>query len=187
MEFLATLWMPIVVSAVAVFVVSSVVHMGLKYHQHDYAKMPDEDAVLDALRGADLAPGEYMFPRAESMAEMSTPEMKAKYERGPVGFLVLMRPGPFTMGPSLLQWFLYSLVVSVFCAYIADVAFEPGAAATPIFRVTGTAAVLVYGLGFVPSSIWKGVAWSTSARYLLDGVLYGLATGAVFAWLWPAA
>lgn len=56
------LWMPIVLSAVFVFVVSSVLHMALKYHQADYKAIPDEGSALAELGKAGLPPGYYNFP-----------------------------------------------------------------------------------------------------------------------------
>ncbi len=51
MTLLSALWLPILLSAVLVFVASSIMHMVLPYHRSDYEKLPDEDNVL-ALRGA---------------------------------------------------------------------------------------------------------------------------------------
>jgi hypothetical protein len=55
--------------------------------------------------------------------------------------------------------------------------------------LTGTVAVLGYAVTSISNSIWKGQAWTTTAKFMLDGVIYGLVTGAVFAWLgsWGAA
>ena len=50
MAFLADLWLPILLSAVFVFVASSVLHMVLPIHKGDYKKPPGEDAVLESMR-----------------------------------------------------------------------------------------------------------------------------------------
>src|SRR5687768_16961201 len=94
---LSELWLPIVLSAVFVFVVSSLIHMVLQIHKGDCKKLAGEEKVLDALRSTGVQPGEYMFPGCNSMKEMSSPEMAAKYKQGPVGYLVVMPPG----GPSI--------------------------------------------------------------------------------------
>ena len=57
-----SLWLPILLSAVAVFVASSLIHMVLRYHSRDYKRLPSEDDVMDALRPFDLPPGDYMVP-----------------------------------------------------------------------------------------------------------------------------
>ena len=40
-----SLWLPVMISAVVVFVASSIIHMALKYHKADYKSLPNEDAV----------------------------------------------------------------------------------------------------------------------------------------------
>ena len=187
MTTLAALWLPILVSAIAVFIVSSLVHMVLQIHKGDYQPLPDEDKVLDALRNAKVPPGQYMFPCPGSMKEMGSPEMGAKFQQGPVGTLIVRPTGMPNMGKSLGQWFALCAVVGIFVAYIAGQALAPGAASLQVFRVTGAVAVLGYALSGVADSIWKGIRWDTTAKFVFDGLLYGVATAATFAWLWPAA
>ncbi|MBC7791989.1 MAG: hypothetical protein H7Z74_18740, partial [Anaerolineae bacterium] len=50
MTGLIMLWLPIILSAVIVFVVSSIIHMALPWHKSDYPKVPNEDQVRNALR-----------------------------------------------------------------------------------------------------------------------------------------
>ena len=66
MVSILSLWLPILVSAILVFVVSSIIHMFLPYHRSDFAKVPSEDEVMDALRKFDIPPGEYVIPCAGS-------------------------------------------------------------------------------------------------------------------------
>lgn len=182
MTTLAALWLPILLSAVFVFLVSSVIHMALPIHKNDYRKLPDEDRILGALRGT-VPAGQYRFPWAGSMKECSTPEMQAKFAQGPVGTLVVM--GGMQIGKSLGQWFAFCLVVGVFVAYLTGLARGPGA--TDVFRFASAVAFLAHALSGVCDSIWKGVSWSTTAKFGFDGTVYALVTGATFAWLWPAA
>lgn len=72
MTELASLWLPILLSALFVFVASSVIHMVLPIHRGDYRKLPQEDRVLDGLRDV-VPPGQYMFPCPDSMKDMGTP------------------------------------------------------------------------------------------------------------------
>ena len=44
---LASLWLPIVLAAVAVFVVSSLIHMVFRWHASDYRKLSNEDEVRE--------------------------------------------------------------------------------------------------------------------------------------------
>ena len=54
---------------------------------------------------------------------------------------------------------------------------------------TALVAVLGYAVTSISNSIWKGQAWTTTAKFMLDGVIYGLVPGVVFAGLgsWGAA
>jgi len=187
MVHLLDLWLPIALSAVFVFVVSSVIHMCLPVHKGDFKKLPGEESILEAMRAQGVQPGEYMFPCAASMKDMCSPEMVEKLNRGPVGYLSVTRNGPFSMGKSLLQWFLFSLLVGVFVAYIASIGLARGAATMEVFRLVASAGILGYAVTQVPNSIWKGLSWKITAKFIFDGILYGLATAAAFAWLWPAA
>jgi len=112
-----SLWLPILVSAVIVFVVSSIIHMVLPYHRNDFGKVPAEDEVMDALRKFEIPPGEYVVPRAGTPKEMGTPEFAEKTKKGPVLFMTVLPNGPMAMGASLVQWFVYSIVVGIFAAY----------------------------------------------------------------------
>jgi hypothetical protein len=187
MTFLVDLWLPILLSAVFVFVVSSVLHMLIPIHKGDHRALPNEAAVLDALRRHGVQPGAYMFPCPSSMKDMGSPEMLAKYEQGPVGWINVMPNGAPAIGRNLLQWFVLSLAISAVCAYVAAFALQPGAEYLRVFRLTGTLAVMAYATGTFSESIWKGQAWSTAAKFAFDGLVYGLVTAGTFAWLWPSA
>ena len=182
---LSALWLPIVVSAVAVFIVSAIVHMALPYHKSDYGKLPKEDDVRAAMRAAGVAPGTYMFPRCESMKELDTPATKAKFEQGPVGILTVLPSGVPKMGKSLVQWFVYTLVIGIFAAYLASRTLAPGTHYLQVFRVVGCSAFLAYAGAHGADPIWRGARWSTTLKNLFDGLLYGLVTAGVFGWLWP--
>jgi hypothetical protein len=183
--FLIDLWLPILASAVAVFVVSSIIHMVLPWHRGDYGKLDGEDAVLEAMRNQSVRPGCYMFPCPGSMKEMGTPEMVAKYEKGPVGYMTVIPNGPPAMGKSLVQWFLYTLLIGIFVAYLGSLAVEPGTAFKGVLRITGGVAVLAHAVGYLQDSVWKGQRWGITLKFVVDGIVYGLVTGIVFALLWP--
>ena len=185
MVTLTELWMPIVVSAVAVFVVSSLIHMVVKWHAPDYSGLSNEDAVRDALRKGGVAPGFYVFPFCKGMKDMASPEMVKKYTEGPVGHVVIRPSGAPNMGKYLGAWFGYCVLVSFFLAYLAAHTVAKGTAYLEVFRVVGTAAFLVYGLSQLLDAIWKGQRLSATAKYVLDGLLYALFTAGVFGWLWP--
>jgi hypothetical protein len=186
MVSLTQLWLPILLSAVAVFFVSFMTHMLLKYHNTDYSALPNEDAILDALRPHNLPVGEYMFPHpGGSSNPMKDPVLVEKRTRGPAGMLTVMPNGMPGLGGYLGQWFVFSLVCSLFAAYLASRALPVAAEGSEVFRFTATVAFLAYGLAHVSDSIWFGRRWSTTFKNLFDALLYGLTTAAVFVWLWP--
>lgn len=186
MAFLAELWLPILLAAFFVFIVSSVLHMVVPIHKKDHDGLPDEAAVLAAMRQAGVKPGSYMFPFATSMKEFASPEMIAKFEQGPVGFARIYPNGPMAVGKSLAQWFVFTIVVSTCAAYLANAVLPHGEEFTQVFRVTGTLAFVAYGFGAISESIWKGQSWATTARFLFDALIYALVTAAAFGWRWPA-
>lgn len=187
MTTLATLWLPILLSAVFVFIASSVIHMALPIHKGDFKKVPDEDKVRQALREAKIPPGQYMVPCGGSMKDAASPEFLAKMQEGPLLTMVVRPNGPWTMGPALLKWFVYTLIVAVFCAYLTGIGNPPGAASMRIFQMTGAIAFLAYVFSHIHEWTWKGLGTDILIRFAIDGVIYALITAATFAWLWPAA
>ena len=185
MTGLSSLWLPILLSAVIVFLASSVIHMMLPWHKSDYPKMPNEDKVMDALRPLAIPPGDYMIPRPSSTQEMRTPEFLEKMKKGPVVVMTVLPNGPMGMGKNLTQWFLYSVVVGVFGAYVAGRALPPGAAYLSVFRFVGVTAFLAYAAALWQMSIWYRRAWITTIKATVDGLIYGLLTAGTFGWLWP--
>ena len=121
------------------------------------------------------------------MKDMGTPEMIEKMKRGPIGFLTVMQPGGFNMGKCLSWWFVYILIVGALVAYVGRHTLADGAAYLDVFRVTGAAAILGFGIGVMNESIWKGQAWSVTAKFMADGFVYALLTAGTFGWLWPNA
>jgi hypothetical protein len=180
-----SLWLPILLSAVIVFIVSSIIHMVLPYHRSDFGKVASEDEVMDALRKFDIAPGEYVIPCAGSPKEMGTPEFIEKAKKGPVAFMTVMPSGIPSMGASLVQWFVYCILVGIVAAYIAGRALEPGAHYLAVFRFAGCTAFAGYALALLQNSIWYKRAWSTTLKSIFDGLVYALCTGGTFGWLWP--
>jgi hypothetical protein len=181
---ITALWMPIVLSAVIVFVVSSLIHMLLKYHDSDYRKLPEEDKILAAIRPANLQPGLYVFPHS-THKEMNSPAMVEKFKQGPVGFMTIRPSGAVNMGKFLGQWFVFCLVVGTVSACLAGRVLPPGTPYRPVFHVVGLAAFLGYGVGTLSNGIWKGQPWSSVIKEVIDGLIYGLLTAGTFGWLWP--
>ncbi len=185
MSFLAELWIPIVLSAVLVFVASSLIHMVIKWHNSDYRKLSNEDDVRAAIRAGGATPGQYGVPYCTDMKDMASPEMQKKFAEGPVAFVTLRAPGPPKMGAALGLWFVYILAIGVIAAYVAKHALPAGATFNQVLRIVGTLSFVAYTGGSIQYGIWMGKPWSSVMRDVLDGIIYAAITGAVFGWLWP--
>jgi hypothetical protein len=181
---LSALWLPILLSAVIVFVASSIMHMLLPYHRSDYQRLPDEEKIRAALRSVGVKRGLYMFPFCNHK-EMNSPEAQEKFKQGPVGMVTILQSGPPAMPKYLAMWFAYCLVIGFFVAYLAAHTVAPGTHYLQVFRVVGTAAFLPYGLAHISNGIWKGLPWSVVFKEVVDGLIYGLLTAGTFGWLWP--
>jgi hypothetical protein len=185
MVFLTSLWIPILLSAVVVFVVSSIIHMVLPYHRNDVRKVPKEDELIAALRGLDVPPGDYAVPCAGSLAAMKDPAFVEKMRKGPIAFITVVPGAEPSMAVPLFLWFLYSVLVSVFAAYIAGRALPAGAHYLQVFRFVGASAFMGYSLALLQQSIWYKRNWGTTLKSVFDGLVYALLSAGVFGWLWP--
>lgn len=185
MAFLIDLWIPIVLSAILVFLVSSLIHMLLQYHKNDYRKLPDEDGIQAAMRGFNIPAGDYFLPYAGSTEAMRSPEYLEKVKKGPVMTLTVFPVGGFGMAAGLVMWFVYSLIVGIFAAYIADRTLAPDTHYLQVFRIVGASAFMGYSLALMQASIWYKKNWCATLRSMFDGLIYALLTAGVFGWLWP--
>jgi hypothetical protein len=185
MTELSVLWLPILVSAVIVFLASAIVHMAPLWHRKDYPAVPDQDRVMEALRPFQIPPGDYMLPRAATSEEMRSADFIEKMRTGPVAILTVIPSGAWQMGRQLGLWFVYVVVVGIFAAYVAGRALPPGAEYTEVFRYSGTTAFLAYSVAVWHISIWYRRGWGLALKETLDGVIYALLTAGAFGALWP--
>jgi hypothetical protein len=182
---LSALWLPIILSAIVVFIASFIIHMVTPLHKNDFLKVPDEERAMEAIRPLGIPPGDYMMPRASGSREMKSPEFTEKLKKGPVMMFSVYPNGPFSMGQSLVQWFVYTIVVGIFSAYIAGRALPPGAEYLHVFRFAGATAFMCYSVALWQLSIWFKRSWLTTLKSTIDGLLYALLSAGVFGWLWP--
>ena len=187
MVSLLDLWLPILLSAVLVFLASYILHMVLPLHHDDYGKLPGEEKVRAAMRAEGVGVGNYAFPCPSGPKDMQSPEMLKKYKEGPVGFMTVLPSGPPAMGKSLTLWFLFSLFIGFMVAYLIGRTTAAGTHYLQVFRVAGTVAFLGYAGAQPLDSIWKGQKWSTTVKHMFDGLIYALLTAGCFGWLWPDA
>ena len=182
---ITSLAIPILLSAVLVFMASSIIHMVLKYHQNDFSQVPNEDDVLEAFRRQHVTPGDYCAPYAGSMKAMKSPAFLAKFKKGPVVTMTVSAGGEMHMGTQFVLWFVYSAVISLFAAYLTGRVLPAGAPYLDVFRVVGTVTFMGYAMALPPVSIWYKRSWGTTLRSMLDGLIYSLVTAGTFGWLWP--
>ena len=185
MVTIGALWLPILLSSIAVWVASALVWTVMPHHKSDWAKLPDEDAARRALIPQGLVPGLYSIPYAVTHKDLEDPETTRKFEEGPVGILTVMPSGAPTMGGKIMLSFVFYLLTSTVVAYLASRTLDPGTDYLTVFRVTGTVAWLAYGTATVPDAIWFGRPWSGIGKGLLDALAFGLLTAGFFGWLWP--
>lgn len=180
---LSALWLPILLSAVGVFLASAVIWMAIQYHDSDWRQLPDEEAARAALRGT--APGQYSVPHAADDKARQGEAWQAKYREGPAAMIVVLPHGSRAMGRQLAQWFVCTLLISLLVAYVAAVTLPAGTAYLKVFQVVSTTGVLAYAGGAASGAIWFGHTWSRTIKDIVDGLVYGLVTAGIFGWLWP--
>lgn len=179
------LWLPILIAAVLAWISSSLIHMLLKYHNGDYQQLKNEDEVAAAIRNGSPDKGVHSLPYCLDMKEMADETMQKKFADGPVAFVTVFDNGMPNMPKLIGQQILYFLIGCTLIAYCAALMLAPSAEYLTVFRVVSSVAFLAFGWGQVPFAIWYGHKWSTSAKFLLDALIYALIVAGVFAWLWP--
>ena len=180
-----SLWLPIVLSSVFVFIVSSVIHMALPWHKNDYPQLPMEDKFLDAVRPLGLPKGDYMVPCPKDMADMRSPEYIEKRNKGPIMVFTVIPGGPVSMTKNLVGWFFYSILIGIFTAYVLARTLVIGDAYFHVFRIASVVSFLAYSFALMQMSIWYARSWSTTIKSMIDGVIYAAITAGTFGWLWP--
>jgi hypothetical protein len=180
-----SLWLPILLSAVFVFIASSMIHAVLTYHYKDFKGVPEDDKLMTALRGFNLSPGEYFVPYAGTAKVRKSVEFREKMKKGPTVFMTVWESGMASMGKNLVIWFVYSVIIGIFSAYITGRALGPGASYLEVFRFAGFTAFSCYTVASWQDSIWFNRSWRRTITGTIDGLVYGLLTAGTFGWLWP--
>lgn len=208
MDFLTHLWLPILLSGVGVWIASFIAWMAIGHHKKDRDAIPGgrEQEFMDTLTRMGIGPGNYGFPdfcqhdalpRKERMEKM-----KALYDRRPMGVLRVW--GEMNMGVNMAVTFMFYLFTSAVIGYLGWAALPHGSptATLPgvgtvtatalggvsfgkVFQVCGTAGILAYCFASVPNDIWFQLKRRAMVMNWIDGIVFGLLTGAIFAWLWP--
>src|SRR5262245_16007129 len=150
----ASLWLPILLAAVAVWFWAFLSWAVLPLHKRDFGKLPNEDGFLNSMKSMGIPQGAYGFPYCSDNKERNNPEFVAKWKSGPAGMLNVWNPNA-SMGMNMVLSFLVYLIVSAMIAYLAASAGMPrGAGFSRALQVIGTAGVLAYTFAALPQMIW---------------------------------
>ncbi|MBS0191223.1 MAG: hypothetical protein U0573_15450 [Phycisphaerales bacterium] len=183
MELLASLWLAILATPVALWTYGAISWMALPHHHNDFKKLPDDAKVMDFVRSLNIPPGVYGYPNMHCEGE-DREKLKQIWETGPMGMLSVWKKT--SMGKNMLLTFVVELVASFLIAYVVCAAgFGHGEPFAKVFQVVGTIGVLTYSVASLPNAIWFQANRSAVISGLIDGVVMGLITGAVFGALWP--
>ena len=191
MDFLTQLWLPILVAGLVVWIASAVAWMAIGHHTKDRDPIPDgrEQELMDAVTRLNIRPGSYGFPDFFQCKDKNIPAaerkqaMKELYNRHPQGLLRVW--APINMGRNMALTALFYLVTSAVIGYLAWAALPEGATFAKVFQVVGTAAILAYCFAGFPGDLWFQEKRRAMAMNLIDGVIFGLITAAIFAYFWP--
>lgn len=182
MSFLAQLWLPILVSAVLVFALSSASHMVLPWRKGEWGRISQAEGLQAALRG--LEPGQYAFPASPDPKQQMAKEWMERWAKGPSGWLTLAPPGPIDMRRNMALSLLAFAGVAFLAAYLSWHALGPAPRPLAVFRIVGTVGFMSFCVGSIFDSIWYHRPWRAYLSDVIDALLFGLAMAGVFAWLW---
>jgi hypothetical protein len=181
MEFIYALWIPILISAVALQIASTIAWTVSPHHNGDWRKLPNEVDVMSALRKAGTPTGNYVFPFMKHGPELKSKEFQEMFQAGPRGVITFWDIP--NMGANIFWTFVFFLITVFTIGYVGYASLGPGASFARVFQVVGTIAILTYSAAGIPNAIWFK---SPIVTNLVDGVVYGLIVGTIFAFLWPA-
>lgn len=185
MDFIGSLWQPILLATFLCFVMSAIVWMMGPHHKTEWKGPPNADGVMDLLRQGNVEAGGYMFPYGDRSNKTAFAEAMKKFAAGPAGVMYVFPRGPMNMGKMLVQQFTFFLFVNFMVAYIGHHGGLDGQTYLRVFQVTGAIAFLTYAVGQAPESIWFARPWKSFFLGAFDGLLYALVTAGAFGWLWP--
>jgi hypothetical protein len=172
------LWLPILVTAIVTHVYSTLAWTALPHHKPEWIKIPDEDAAYPALEK--IPPGQYVFPHASCQKDFQSEAFQGK-QKSRNGMLVIWN-GPVHMGKAILQTLLTYIVVAFVIGYLASIGLTRGAEFMKVLQFVTTAGLLAHIAAKFPFVCWFR---RRIVMEVLDGVIFALLTGVIFAALWP--
>ncbi len=175
-----------VAGGLVLFVWGAVSHMVLGLGEIGISTIPNEDAVLAALKDNLSAPGFYFFPGEDVSGTDRTEEQmqrwEEKYRSGPIGILVYDPVGEAPLSPARL---LNELLLNIAAALLAAVVLSQ-VTSVGFFRQVGLAGAfaLIAALD-IHGSYWNWYRFPVQYTLVgsLDLLMGWLAAGAAMAWL----
>lgn len=180
---LAELWLPIVLSAVALFFVSFLSWMVLGLHLKDWRNPPDEAKLTQAIIDCGLERGaSYMLPGCGDPARMKDPAFQKRLADGPNGIITVFEKND--MGRNLVLTFLYFAVTSFCLAYLGEIGLPRGTSFLTVFRFFTAAGLLTHLAAMVPQAVWFK---NRIVGHTIEAITYALVLGGIFGAMWPKA
>ncbi len=177
-----------ILGGIALFLWGSVSHLALGLGEIGIKNLPNEQAVLPAMRSAIAEPGFYFFPGMEAAHRASGAEKAAamkefeqKYMRGPYGILIYHPQGTKPMSPAqLLTEFALNIVQALTAAFLLSLAIGLTSFASRVAFVT-----VIGALAAITTNVeywnWYGFPASYTAATIADKVIGFLVVGIVAA------
>jgi hypothetical protein len=144
-------WLAIVLAGLLCWIASALIHMLIKYHNADYNKLANEEAV--ALADQSPVSALYTLPYCNDMKAMGEESMQKKFNDGPVAMITIMPNSMPSMGKLLSQQILYFILCSLLIGYLASLSIATNVDFMMVFRQIFIASFLTYGWAQIPLSI----------------------------------
>ena len=149
------------VGGIVVFIAGALLHTVSGLAEVGVKAVPQEDAVLSAMRTAIHEPGFYVFPapnmtpgRSTAQKNSDTAAYMAKYQQGPTGILVLTPGGPtISIGKLLGGEFVIDLVSAFFLSCI--LAMGAGGVRSYWKRVSAVTLAALFAALFLGLEYWN--------------------------------
>ncbi len=124
-QALRSLWLPIIVSGIALFFASLAAWMLLPHHKPEWKGLPNEDAFLQALRSARIASRPVHVPVLVQAGRLEKRRVQTP-SRGRADRHTHRLEKPPNMGVNMLCTVLFFTIANFVIAYLAGMALPPG-------------------------------------------------------------
>lgn len=185
---------PSLAAGAAVFFVSAIIWMFVRWHDKDLKGLPDEQQFMDDLSARSLEPGLYMWPNCQGDHPHNSPEFKANWEKGPWGSINILGGKPNfprnLIGSFLTNWAVSFAVAVSIAMTLGAVSGAEVAITCSVCQVLLPVAILsavAYCLGGLGNDLFLGKPCRFICTSILDGLIYAGVTAVMLWWLWPAS